>query len=301
MPPKKIISKNQFAEETDTGLKKRGRPPKSKIITKQKISFEDKNEGKSVKDKDKIKENSEDEELVLHLPSFDNEFTDNKNVFTMIDTEVSDKKETTKKLLIESSEESSDYGNDVTKLIDEINKRETIIKNLKDNLKVYKNINQDNCLTITKENKKQLLNLGLISYNNNKLHVAESSNYACWWCTYNFETYPLFLPEKFQNNKYYVFGNFCSFACMFAYNDNLDDYRRNIRNALIKKLYTDIFNSDCNIKSAGPREVLEKFGGPMTIDKFRDTKIICTKTVKINIPPMIPLLSYYEESTLDKN
>ena len=155
MPPKKIISKNQFAEETDTGLKKRGRPPKSKIITKQKISFEDKNEGKSVKDKDKIKENSEDEELVLHLPSFDNEFTDNKNVFTMIDTEVSDKKETTKKLLIESSEESSDYGNDVTKLIDEINKRETIIKNLKDNLKVYKNINQDNCLTITKENKKQ--------------------------------------------------------------------------------------------------------------------------------------------------
>ena len=88
---------------------------------------------------------------------------------------------------------------------------------------------------------------------------------------------------------------------MFAYNDSLDDYRRNIRNSLIKKLYTDIFHTDCNIKSAGPREVLEKFGGPMPIDKYRDTKIICTKTVRINIPPMIPLLSYYEETTLDKN
>jgi hypothetical protein len=156
-------------------------------------------------------------------------------------------------------------------------------------------------LTVTKENKKHLLNLGLISYNGNKLSVAECSKYACWWCTYNFDTYPLFLPEKFQNNKYYVFGNFCSFACIFAYNDNLDDYRRNIRNALIKKLYTDIFHTDCNIKPAGPREVLEKFGGPLTIDKYRDSKILCTKTIKINIPPMIPLLSYYEESTLDNN
>jgi hypothetical protein len=66
-------------------------------------------------------------------------------------------------------------------------------------------------------------------------------------------------------------------------------------------MYKDIFNTECNIKPAGARELLEKFGGPISIDKYRDTKIICTKTSKINIPPMIPLLSYYEESTLDNN
>lgn len=222
----------------------------------------------------------------------------------MTDTDTSDKKSSKniiRKVVSSEDESDNDFGNDVSKLIEEINKRDNIIKTLRENLKNYKNISQDNSLTITKENKKQLLNLGLISINNNKLHIAEKSPYACWWCTYNFDTYPLFLPEKFQNNKYYVFGNFCCFSCMFSYNDNIDDYRRTTRNSLIKKMYFDIFHSECNLKPAGPREILEKFGGPTPIDKYRDAKLICTKTTKINIPPMIPLLSYYEETTLDKN
>jgi len=289
MPPKKINNTVSKSEETDLVKKKRGRPPISKVVSKVKVILDEKHD-------------KEDEELVLHLPTFEDDTSEKKNCFTVIDTDVSEKNVSKfTEALTTSTEESNDYGNDVSNLISEIDKREMIIKTLKENLKNFKNISQDNMLTVTKENKKQLLNLGLISYNGNKLSVAECSKYACWWCTYNFDTYPLFLPEKFQNNKYYVFGNFCSFACIFAYNDNLDDYRRNIRNALIKKLYTDIFHTDCNIKPAGPREVLEKFGGPLTIDKYRDSKILCTKTIKINIPPMIPLLSYYEESTLDNN
>ena len=289
MPPKKINNTVSKSEETDLVKKKRGRPPISKVVSKVKVVLDEKHD-------------KEDEELVLHLPTFEDDTSEKKNCFTVIDTDVSEKNVSKfTEALTTSTEESNDYGNDVSNLISEIDKREMIIKTLKENLKNFKNISQDNMLTVTKENKKHLLNLGLISYNGNKLSVAECSKYACWWCTYNFDTYPLFLPEKFQNNKYYVFGNFCSFACIFAYNDNLDDYRRNIRNALIKKLYTDIFHTDCNIKPAGPREVLEKFGGPLTIDKYRDSKILCTKTIKINIPPMIPLLSYYEESTLDNN
>jgi hypothetical protein len=291
MPPKKINTHISKSEETDPVKKKRGRPPISKTVNKVKVILDDKHD-------------KEDEELVLHLPTFEDDTTEKKNGFTVADTEVSEKngcKFTEAVTSSSSTEESNDYGNDVSKLISEIDKREAIIKTLKDNLKNFKNISQDNMLTVTKENKKQLLNLGLISYNGNKLSVAECSKYACWWCTYNFDTYPLFLPEKFQNNKYYVFGNYCSFACVFAYNDSMDDYRRNIRNALIKKLYSDMFHTECNIKPAGPREVLEKFGGPLTIDKYRDTKLLCTKTIKINIPPMIPLLSYYEESILDNN
>jgi hypothetical protein len=293
MPPKKINTPISKSEEIDLIKKKRGRPPISKTVSKVKVILDDKNE-------------KEEEELVLHLPTFDDDVTEKKNGFTIADTDASEKNickftEAVTSSTEENNDYSTDYGNDVSKLISEIDKREIIIKTLKENLKNFKNISQDNMLTVTKENKKQLLNLGLISYNGNKLSVAECSKYACWWCTYNFDSYPLFLPEKFQNNKYYVFGNFCSFSCVFAYNDNLDDYRRNIRNALIKKLFTDIFHSECNIKPAGPREVLEKFGGPLTIDKYRDTKLLCTKTIKVNIPPMIPLLSYYEESTLDNN
>jgi hypothetical protein len=289
MPPKKVTT-YMNSDDNDIQKKKRGRPPISKETTKHKTFIEE------------DKADKEDEELVLHLPSFDDEVTDKKNVFTMIESEQSENNNVTKKIEIKTlteDENSSEYGTDVSKLIGEINKRETIIKALKENLKNYKNLNQDNLLTVTKENKKQLINLGLISLNGNKLCIAEKSKYACWWCTYNFDSFPIFLPEKYQNNNYYVFGNFCSFSCSFAYNDGLDDYRRNIRNALIKKLYTDIFHMDCNIKPAGPREVLEKFGGPMSIDKYRDIKQICTKNVKINIPPMIPLLSYFEEATLE--
>ena len=83
-----------------------------------------------------------------------------------------------------------------------------------------------------------------------------------------------------------------------SYNDTLNDYRKNIREGLIKKLYKDIFNTDCLIKAAGSREILEKFGGPVTIENFRDPKSICTKNYNITIPPQIPLLSYFEESNI---
>ena len=95
-----------------------------------------------------------------------------------------------------------------------------------------------------------------------------------------------------------MFGNFCSFSCVLAYNDTLNDYRKNIREGLIKKLYKDIFNIDCQIKAAGSREILEKFGGPVCIDNFRDAKSICTKTQTLTIPPQIPLLSYFEETNI---
>jgi hypothetical protein len=289
------------------GEKRRGRPPKNLVVSTP------------IKNKVIVKEQQE-EQLVLYLPNFDDEQSERrliskdteteKNNFTS-ESDSDDDIETETKYKFNHLTDKCDTDSDVNKssntlnksvekLLEELHRRDAIINNLKSRIK-DKSLFNENTLTLTKENKKHLINLGLISVNKNKLNICEKTSIACWWCTYNFDTYPLFLPEKFQNNKYYVFGNFCSFACIFAYNDNLDDYRRNIRNALIKKLYTDIFHTDCNIKPAGPREVLEKFGGPLTIDKYRDSKILCTKTIKINIPPMIPLLSYYEESTLDNN
>ena len=55
------------------------------------------------------------------------------------------------------------------------------------------------------------------------------------------------------------------------------------------------------IKPAAQKEILERFGGPVKIDKFRDSKLNQTMISKINIPPQIPLLSYYEETIIDNN
>jgi len=194
-----------------------------------------------------------------------------------------------------------DYKNiSMDKLIDELNRRESLIMMLKTKLK-DKNLYNDNTITLTKDNKKKLLNLGLISINKNKLQIAEKTNIACWWCTYEFDTCPCFLPDHYKNNRYYVFGNFCGFSCMLAYNENLDDYRKSIRSVLIKQMYRDIFqNNNIIIKPAGPRELLQKFGGPLDISQYRDPNTICTKTFKMTIPPMIPLISEYEEVVIDK-
>lgn len=188
----------------------------------------------------------------------------------------------------------------VDKLIEELNRREAVIMNLKSKLK-DKSLYNENTIALTKENKKKLINLGLISINKNKLQIAEKTNIACWWCTYNFDTCPCFLPDHYKNNRYYVFGNFCGFSCMLAYNENLDDYRKSIRTVLIKQMYREIFQNDnLIIKVAGPRELLTKFGGPLDISQYRDPNNICVKTFKMTIPPLIPLISEYEEVMIDK-
>ena len=291
--------------------KRRGRPPKNLVQIKS------------------VKENIQKqlvEELVLYLPNFDDKNNDNNNdndnnfdsdsdselstipvksiksatsiLHHLPDKNVSVGDMSEKIAIIDRSEKyiKNDYKNiSIDKLIDELNRRETIIINLKSKLK-DKTLYNENTIAITKENKKKLLNIGLITINKNKLQIAEKTNIVCWWCTYNFDTAPCFLPDHFKNNRYYVFGNFCGFSCMLAYNENLDDYRKSVRSVLIKQMYRNIFQNDnMQIKSAGPRELLIKFGGIIDISQYRDPNNICVKTFKMTIPPLIPLISEYEE------
>ena len=282
-----------------------GRPPKNLVIPKNTV-------------KESVEKKQTEEQLILYLPNFDDENTTDKNNFGSLsdsDDLTNNNAENTKlKYLTDknttdknnSDEESikSDVSNlktnTIDKLINELHKKDSIIINLKSKLK-DKNFHNENNITITKENKKKLLNIGLISINNNKLQICEKTDIACWWCTYNFDTSPLFLPDRYKNNIYYVFGNFCGFSCILAYNENLDDYRKSVRSVLIKQLYRDIFQNDIMlIKPSGPRELLKKFGGPLDISQYRDPNNICIKTFKMSIPPMVPLISDFEEINFDK-
>lgn len=277
--------------------RKRGRPPKHMIISKP--------------NKHVIEKKDNEEQLVLFLPTFDDTNSDKKTENDFLSVTESESKPKNKfKHLTEKDSNSDDEDNvkkiqyknniNIEKLIDELQKKDALILNLKSKLK-DKSIYNENVLNNTKDNKKKLINLGLITVNNNKLKIEEHTDIACWWCTYNFDTLPLFCPDHYKNNVYYVFGNFCSFSCMLAYNENLDDYRKSVRTGLIKQLYRELFNNDdMNIKPSAPREVLTKFGGNVDITKYRDPTIVCTKTMKITIPPMIPLISECEEIVFDK-
>lgn len=278
--------------------KKRGRPPKEK---------------KQVKIIPPEVKKTDEEELILFLPA--SEESDKKNAFTANSADSLNKKKYNLRTLTDISPEKSEeatessdltekdevkpissFGNN-SKLYEEIRKRDALITSLKMKLREKSNLSEN---TITRDNKKSLLNLNLISINKGKINIVESTNMCCWWCTYQFDTMPVFLPDRYYNKVYYVFGNFCSFSCVLAYNDNLDDHKKNIRKALIAQFYCDIFNTtEFNIKPSPQRELLEKFGGPLSIITYRASSIMSKKSFRLTLPPIIPLLSNYEEITND--
>lgn len=111
---------------------------------------------------------------------------------------------------------------------------------------------------------------------NNSIHHNNISNKksACFWCTYDFNSPPCYIPEKKIKKNIYVYGCFCSPECSAAYlfNQQLDTSTKWERYSLLNGLYATIYNYKKNIKLApNPHYLLEKFYGNLTIDEYRKT------------------------------
>ena len=114
------------------------------------------------------------------------------------------------------------------------------------------------------------MNTNFILHVNGKQTIKNNTNLRCWWCTYQFKTSPCFIPIKYYNNKFHVFGCFCSYNCAAAYSLNLNDYKAAERHSLLKKLYSKVSGEPCeNIKISPPKETLKDYGGTLTINQFR--------------------------------
>lgn len=292
--------KTKFNEQSQ---KKRGRPKKT-IVPKQIQKIE-----LPIKEKE-----PEEEVLILRIPVF-NESKDKgddnsseKNLFTMKDdSDVEDLKKESVKLIdsLTESEANSENSNeyDIKTLLLELKKKDQLIKKLKNQTPIQKPIqNIESGCIFNKEANKKIINLKLFDINNDgKPIIVDKTNIACWWCSYNFDTLPCFLADRYVNEKYYVFGCFCSYSCAMKYNSNLGDYRVATRQAIMKDLCNTIFGSTEMIIEAPEKELLEKFGGPMTIEEFRNHSLLCKKEFKIKIPPLMPLVSTVEEKFRDSS
>ena len=99
---------------------------------------------------------------------------------------------------------------------------------------------------------------------------------ACWWCCHSFDCAPIFMPVSMHNyeNKYRVKGVFCSFECCYAYMMDNSKYKCNkpILTSMFKEMTKKKGGLDDNIKKAPKRECLKLFGGPLSIDEFRNNK-----------------------------
>ena len=95
---------------------------------------------------------------------------------------------------------------------------------------------------------------------------------ACFWCTYDFENPPIYIPKHNIKDTYHVYGCFCSPECAVAFlmNENIDSSTKFERYYLINHIYLKIYDYTKNIKPApNPFYMLDKYQGNLTIQDYR--------------------------------
>ena len=306
-----IADNIEISKITLDAPKKRGRPRKNLFIDK------------SAKDSEKKEITNAEKDIILHLPVFimgrnkknyseqnndtNNDINNENKNSNNYEEDVNNVNNDDNMILSESEDEiNSDDNNDnndnndskYKKLyknqLDENKKKEIIIKKLKDELD-KRLLNNPFDSDVQKDLKTHVINMNLIDNNTNKVIEFKKTDLNCWWDTYPIDNYPYFLPEKYYNGKFYVFGCFSSPECAVAYNLYMNDYKVMERFALLQKLYGPIK------KIAPPKEILKKYGGIVEIDDYRQNFINCDKEYRLKMPPMVLLRHIIDEITTDKN
>ena len=106
------------------------------------------------------------------------------------------------------------------------------------------------------------------------LHVNNISDKksACFWCSYEFDNNPIYIPKHFIKDSYSVYGCFCSPECAVAHlmEENIDSSTKFERYYLMNHIYSKIYNYTRNIKPApNPYYMLNKYYGNLTIQEYR--------------------------------
>lgn len=175
---------------------------------------------------------------------------------------------------------------------EEINiKQEEIKINNNENINDNNKEKEDDLLKILW---KKLKDLEMNLVNNN---VTKKS--CCFWCSYNFDNPSIVIPKYELENKYYVYGSFCTPQCAAAYllNEQIDTSTKFERYSLLNNIYGKIYNYEKNIKPApNPLYLLDKYYGNLTIQEYRKL-LENDKIITIVDKPMVKLLpSLYEDN-----
>ena len=276
-----------------TDKKKRGRPKKSQQIINPSSN--------------KVKMNNatfEQDEIILHLPisSSDIKSQKNTNSFDMEEeNESEDSEEEIKPKEVKVKEvKKEEIWNDISH-----KQYNQVIKKLKEENDKLKKYLIDITPMYFTEVKIYPVDLKLFDLKGNQ-YIPKKTNIPCFWCTYTFDWLPVCGAEKYHNGIFYVADNFCSFNCWAANNLKRDDNGVWERYTLMKLMYyminKDSISSitDVEINPSGPKELLEKYGGPMTIEDYRKNSKILGREYHKLMPPFMPMTVGFEESTNSK-
>jgi hypothetical protein len=127
----------------------------------------------------------------------------------------------------------------------------------------------------------------------------ENANSVCWNCCHDFDNLPIFIPNKYVNNIFYVSGCFCSFECCKRYIvENYNSTEMWEKMSLLH-LFKTISTSDSQIILAPNKKSLKMFGGKYTIEEYRKNNV---ENHDIILPPIVPITDFeYTFESITKN
>ena len=151
-----------------------------------------------------------------------------------------------------------------------------------------------------KNNTKKIINNKLKELENilNTNNVIKKS--ACFWCTCEFNSNPIYIPSLYFQKKYDVYGCFCSpeCACSYLFKENIDENTKFERYQLLNYLYGEVYDYKKEIKPApDPHYTLSKFYGNLSIQEYRQLLEYDRLILVINKP----LTKIYPELHEDNN
>jgi hypothetical protein len=95
---------------------------------------------------------------------------------------------------------------------------------------------------------------------------------ACFWCTYEFDNPPCYIPKYEMDGEMCAYGSFCRPECAVAFlmKESMDDSTKFERYQFLNQIYGKVYNFKHNIKPApNPYYLLEKFYGNLSIQEYR--------------------------------
>ena len=193
--------------------------------------------------------------------------------------------------LLNEENKNNIYKNSINKTsknnMDKTSKNNIDENNMDENNMNENNMNKNNM----NENNISIIEDKVISYNsyiNNYYNENrnDKKNIKCNWCLHDCVDEPVRIPYNTHNEVFNMYGNFCCPECAAAFNfSELNDEYMWERYSLLNYMY----NSDNEKYTiAPPRLVLDIFGGPLSIDEYRDI-IKTKKKLNIIVPPLCVL------------
>jgi len=222
--------------------KKRGRKPKG---------------GKIIQHNAILKDTIESEpNIILHLKCSNSDILENEDYSLKYDPNI----ENIKSFNFDNMEINNfllDNKNDIT------HSNEFKKNNTNDN-------DTDNCCKTSKTELWDKLNQLKVNLHKNNISDKRS---ACFWCTYDFDNPPIFIPNNEFKNNYQVYGCFCSpeYSAAYLMNEKIDSSVKFERYQLLNHIYGKIYDYKKNIKPApNPYYLLDKYYGTLSIKEYRD-------------------------------